>query len=75
MVVVVALALWLASGTHGARVVLVASLVLSLWTILEAHRIGLFARAGAALAAAAAAVAGTVLAFGWLDPASPRPLP
>lgn len=71
----VALGLWASAGPLGARFVLVAGVALSLWSIIEADRIGLAASRSATLAASAATLACGVLAFAWLDPASPRRLP
>lgn len=75
LMVAVGLALWASSGEHGTRVALAAGVVLSLWSIVEVDRIGLAASRGASLAAGAATLACAVLAFAWLDPASPRPAP
>ncbi|MEZ6015269.1 MAG: phosphatidate cytidylyltransferase [Planctomycetota bacterium] len=71
----VAALLYLSSGPGGARFVLAAGVVLSLWSIVEVQRAGLFAGRGAAFAAAAATVTAAVLAFVWLDPGAPRRFP
>jgi CDP-diglyceride synthetase len=71
----VALGLWASAAPAGARVVLGIGVALSLWSILEADRIGLTRSRGASFAAGAATLACAVLAFGWLDAASPRRLP
>ncbi len=75
LAVAVALALYCTAGPNGVRVALGAGLVLSLWGLVEADRIGLTRRRGATFAAAAAAVVGALLTFAWLDPLSPRQLP
>jgi len=71
----VALGLWASAGPSGARVVLGLGVALSVWSIVEADRMGLTVSRGASLSAGAAALACAVLAFAWLDPASPRRLP
>lgn len=71
----VAFALWMSSLSFGARWTLAVALGVTVWSIVEAERIRLFAHTGAALATLAAALATALLSFAWLDPASPRHAP
>jgi len=71
----VAFLMWASGLPYGARITLAATVMLSLWAIVEADRMGLTASRGATFAAGAASLGCATLALAWLDPVWARPAP